>query len=65
MAQRILLSVFILKVQPMTELKGLLSVEKHECKYTVTYITTEDEISEREIKFSTKQLPTTLPFKVG
>lgn len=31
---------------------------------TVIYITTEDERYEREIKFSMKQLPTTLPFKI-
>lgn len=31
---------------------------------TVVYITTEDERYEREIKFSMKQLPTTLPFKI-
>lgn len=31
---------------------------------TVTYVTTEDDRQEREIIFSMKQLPTTLPFKV-
>lgn len=64
MSQRILSSISILKVQPVTESKGLFYLWKTMIANTVIYITTEDERYETEIKFSMKQLPAILPFKI-
>lgn len=59
MVIKILLSVFILNIQPMTEFNGFFFIWGKVWLQTIIYITTEHERYEKKIKVSVKQLPDT------